>query len=159
RASAAHRSSHTDWKGLSLPSLSGLKAIVSAQDFTRVWVDTPRWLLLATLVFAPWAYGSTQPWAIQTLKVLLGLVGVLWLAECLARRRCPRVPIVLALFTGLLLLQGWGMAVNAHHYLDPQSGGLLPKTAWLPSAPGAADSALSLSTMQLLTGLLAALLL
>src|SRR4029453_8011725 len=88
RASVAHRSSHTDWKSF-LPSIdawTGLGSNLTAQGFIRAWVDFPRWLLLATLVFAPWAYGSTQLWAIQTLKVLLGLICLLWVVECVARR-------------------------------------------------------------------------
>src|SRR6188474_2669721 len=86
----------------------------AAIDLRRVLVDAPRWLLLGALVFAPWAYGATRPWAREWLAGLLIAACGMWIVECLCRRRRPNVPWLAALAVIILLLQGWFMAWNAH---------------------------------------------
>src|SRR5438445_9972033 len=94
-------------------------------------ISAPRWLLLAALVFAPWAYGCTRPWAVNVLNVLLGAVIVLWLAGCVIRRTSPKLhPIVLAV-SGLLLMQAWWMVFNAKFDYDTAALQYLPLTPWL----------------------------
>ncbi len=124
----------------------------------RILVEAPRWLLLATLAFAPWAYGSTRPWAIRILSILLGLTCVLWIVECLARRRWPQVPAPPAIAAGVLLLQGWWMAINSHSFFDTQLMTLFPTEPLVHGLPGSADGPLSLVAMLLFTGLLGVLL-
>ena len=55
-------------------------------------IDAPRWLLLAVLVLAPWAYGGTEPWSITAINWTTGAAIGLWLATCLLRQRMPDVP-------------------------------------------------------------------
>src|SRR5216110_3167619 len=81
--------------------------------------DAPRWLLLAALVYAPWAYGCTRAWAGNTLAVVLGIVVLLWLVDCMARRHWPAIPGLLLLAVFGLLAQGWWMALNAKSSFDP----------------------------------------
>lgn len=124
----------------------------------RVLVEAPRWLLLSALVFAPWAYGATRPWAIQSLNILLGVVCLLWLVGSAARRRWPDVPLLPALLAVALMAYGWGMALNAHHRLEPASWSLQPVSQWLPGAPGSADGATSIAAMFTCTAMLGTLL-
>ena len=39
----------------------------------RWLINAPRWLLLGTLVYAPWAYGTTPLWAVDILNILLAI--------------------------------------------------------------------------------------
>src|SRR5271163_3655877 len=83
----------------------------------RAVIDTPRWLLLAALVYAPWAYGCTPAWTIRFLEILLAVITGLWLAGCALRRAKPRVHPVMLGCAALILIQGWWMAFNPH-YMD-----------------------------------------
>ena len=70
------------------------------------WIsDAPRWLMLAALVCAPWAYGSTRPWTITVLNWLLSGVVALWILNHLLRQRLPRIQSVMAAAIGGLVLQ------------------------------------------------------
>lgn len=131
-------------------------AIVSAM--MRVLVNAPRWLLVVSLVFAPWAYGSTRFWAVHVLDVLLGGVVALWLGECLARRRVPRVPAALLLAVVGLLVQGWWMVFNAHSTYNFETGEFVPRSSFSSALAGSVEAALSLETMLSYTGLLGVLL-
>jgi len=51
----------------------------------RPLIEAPRWLLLATIVYAPWAYGCTEDWAITHLNIAMGAITGLWLVG--SRRR------------------------------------------------------------------------
>jgi len=119
----------------------------------RIVVETPRWLFLAALVCAPWAYGSTPAWAVERLEMLLGLILALWLAGCFVRRLKPAIPPALLACTAALLVAGWWMALNPHfgdtgHYL------FTPRRSWLPWAPGSVDGPTSLKAMLRITCLL-----
>jgi hypothetical protein len=83
-------------------------------------------VLVCALVFAPWAYGATRDWAVTVLNGLLGLVGLLWVADRCLRRRWPHVPRILVGLSAAVLLFGWGMALNAHYRLDPALWQLRP---------------------------------
>ena len=110
-------------------------------------VNAPRWLFLAALVFAPWAYGSTRPWAMQILEGILGVVIVLWLAGCTARRKLPLVPWPLALSALFLLLQGWWLIINVQAVYDYDLAQFTPVKQLLPFAPGAVDRLAAIPTM------------
>jgi O-antigen ligase len=121
---------------------------------TARWLaHPPRWLLLLALVFAPWAYGSTRVWTVLALSLILFLLLVLWLAECLARRRRPHLSPWAVGAAGCLLVQGWWMTFNAHGQFQPDFGVVLPVPAWSRSAPGSVAGSFSLYAMILLTGL------
>src|SRR4051812_47428640 len=124
----------------------------------RVLVEAPRWLLLGALLFAPWAYGATRPWAIRLLSIQLVLITSLWLLECLLRKRKPPFSTpALAAALGLLA-QGWWMVINAKSIFDPQLMALFPTKPLVEALPGSADGLLSSVTILLITGLLGALL-
>ena len=119
----------------------------------RLLAELPRWLFLAALVFAPWAYGSTPPWAIECLEWLLGLVLALWLADCAIRRLKPRIHPALLTCSLLLLVWGWGMALNAHFRVAGNDY-FTPVRAPAPWAPGSVDGAASAWMMLRVTCLL-----
>jgi O-antigen ligase len=124
----------------------------------RVLVEAPRWLLLAALLFAPWAYGATRPWGIRLLSIQLVLITSLWLLECLLRRRRPSLPKPAFLAALGLLAEGWWMVMNAKSIFDPQLMALFPTKPLVESLPGSADGLLSSVTILLTTGLLGVLL-
>lgn len=119
---------------------------------TSFLVHAPRWLLLISLVFAPWAYGSTRPWTIQILSILLAAVGGLWMLECAVSRRRPQVPRVAALAAVVLLIQGWWMTLNARLYFVASNETFLPRPSL--AAPGSVDAEASFVMMFLVTGLI-----
>ena len=124
----------------------------------RVLVEAPRWLLLAALVFAPWAYGATRPWGMRLLSIGLVLITGVWLLECLLRRKKPAFSWLPLLAAVGLATQGWWMVANAKSIFDPQLMILFPTTPLTESLPGSADGLLSSVAMLLHTGLLGALL-
>ncbi len=124
----------------------------------RWLVDAPRWLLVAGLVFAPWAYGCTGAVATLTLNAILGLVCLFWIGECAVRRRRPALPPVLLGAVALLLTQGWWMTLNAQFYYDYQWHMLMPREAISQRLAGSAERGLSLGAMLNLTSLAGAML-
>ena len=58
-----------------------------------VLVELPRWLLLAVIVYAPWAFGCTRWWAKTLLIQSLLAITLLWLCSLFLRRRWPRVTV------------------------------------------------------------------
>jgi hypothetical protein len=124
----------------------------------RSLIDAPRWLLLVTLVYAPWAYGCNTPRTVHFLTILTGLSVGSWLLGCLVSRVPPRVPKVAAWTVVGLLVMGWWMAWNAHYRYNPQSHQFLPADPPFAFAPGGFDSAASFAVMEPLTGILGALL-
>lgn len=82
-------------------------------------------LLLAMVGFAPWLFGTTEPWSILLMNILGWTVGALLVAKLVIRRlhrfsppawsqRHPRLLVVpLAILTGLILLFSLIAALNA----------------------------------------------
>ena len=120
----------------------------------RFLTDAPRWLLLLSLLYAPWAFGCTRPWTIDLLNALLGTAVALWLVDCAVRRVRPRVHPVCAGCALLLALAGWWMCGNAHWLYDPEYFRFVPVEPWWKSAPGTVDRAVSLAMMVRISALL-----
>ncbi|HXU75880.1 MAG TPA: hypothetical protein VN794_04885, partial [Methylomirabilota bacterium] len=116
-------------------------------------IQTPRWLLLAAIVFAPWAFGSTRDWASTSLAVLLCLLTALWLAACGIQRRWPEVPRVAAAAVLALLAIGWWMAANSSGTFDSLSLQLTHARSFAPGGPGSVDGPASFKAMLLTSGL------
>ncbi len=131
-------------------------------------------LLCASLFYAPWDFGATSVTAIRNLNWGLGTVFLLWvLSLLLGGRRTRETPVatrdsvpgykaavlrfpssVLLLLSFLLLLLGWGMALNAHAIADIDYEVFLPLTSPMPKVPGTVDYALSIAFMVRTTALL-----
>jgi hypothetical protein len=117
-----------------------------------------RWILLAALIFAPWAYGCTSADEIAMLNGILGTALVLWLASLflgvLSRRNrisdpshggiTPRVLVIIA---SAVLVLGWAMALNARSIYDSDFFLFISRRNILPSAPGSVDAAISTAWM------------
>jgi len=113
-------------------------------------------LILAALIYAPLALGSIPPPLLLVLEGLLALATLFWAADALLHRTRPRVPLLLCVCCGWLLLQGWGMAWNAHSAYTVL-GTILPVLSPLPGAPGAIERTLAIHAMLSLTAILATL--
>ncbi len=114
----------------------------------RILRDIARWGLLIALFFAPWAFGSTRPWAIEWLcEGLAALLACRVLALFFPGGRYRHTPIWLGGAILVILVLGWFMTWNAVAIADPSFAMLAPLQAPLPSLPGAADGALALSWM------------
>lgn len=109
----------------------------------RFIANTPRWLLLAALVYAPWAYGATRPWAISGLNYLLGASIVTWLFASIAARQWPRVHSVLFVTGALLAGYAWFMVWNAKFEYLHLTAEFVPLDPLLPWAPGSLHRSLS----------------
>jgi O-antigen ligase len=111
------------------------------------------WIILASLVYAPWALGCRPIWAIQGLLAIVLLAAVFWLPSRIGRpirgwhRWCALA----------LLAQGWWMIFNAHGDYQP-SGDITPVQSWWPSAPGAVDAGVCRVMMCQITAVLIAFL-
>src|SRR3954471_78263 len=93
-----------------------------------------RWLFLAALVYAPWAYGCTIPWTLRGLNWILaaalGAQSASYLSSAIGGRRRrldnrdattnspTTVAWALILPSAVLLLLGWWMAFNARWIYD-----------------------------------------
>ncbi len=124
----------------------------------RSLIEAPRWLLLVTLVYAPWAYGCTSPRAISLLSILVALAIGTWLLGCLVRRVSPRVSRIALVAVLLLLCLGWWMACNAHYRYDLQRVQFTPVPSLFAFAPGGFDRAASLAAMTPISGILGVML-
>jgi hypothetical protein len=130
--------------------------------FSR-WVhDAAGWLLVVALFYSPWDYGGTGATSIRILNGILGAMFGAWMLSALmkaegGRRKAEGSSFWSWTFLGLsalLLVMGWGMALNAHAIADADYLVVLPLTSPLPGAPGSADYALSIAWMRRATALL-----
>lgn len=115
-----------------------------------------RWLLLACLVAAPWAYGSTRPVPREWLGRALVVVTIFFVLGLLLSRRGPRIPVMPCIASILLLAQGWIMTLNPVRYFDGMQQIFYDRLQRIEWLPGTVDRATSWSQMMLMTGLLGA---
>jgi hypothetical protein len=108
------------------------------------------------LVFAPWDYGSTRPGGkfilTASLLVLLGL----FLLSFLFKPRLPKLNLLSAILTGLLLLQGWIMVLNPKQLFEAANFAYVNLRGAIPWLPGVVDRASAESQLLLVTGLIGA---
>jgi hypothetical protein len=115
--------------------------------------ELPGWWLLALLVLAPWAYGTTFP---QTRDLLAGaLIALicLYAMSLLIQRRLPRLHRLAFLFTVIILVQGWVMTLNPKMVYDAAVQYFHFVRTPVPWLPGTVDQETSLHQMWLITGL------
>ena len=99
-------------------------------------------LLLAGIVFAPWAFGTTQPWSILTLNINGWCLGALWLWRRRRERQEGTLPTepwpVVGLRWITLAFLGYEFLalVNAQAVYDPGSLAFSPRwhVPWLPAS-------------------------
>lgn len=112
-------------------------------------------LLYLMLVFSPWAFGTTQPWAIWIMNGAGYGLGLLWLLKRILRWTTGYRParwgqedrswitVTLALLTGLILLWSLTSAVNARAWFLPDEMRFEYRdgfVAWLPHSYDAPSS-------------------
>ncbi|MEP6809375.1 MAG: O-antigen ligase family protein [Chthoniobacterales bacterium] len=127
------------------------------------------WMLCGALVYAPWNYGSVSEPGVVALNALLGAVLILWSVAAglrLAQRGRNHAeirnshsaicifPLALLVPTGLLLLLGWGMVLNAKAIYDSDFYLFVPLTRGFPRLVGSIDQAVSAAMMVRVTLLL-----
>jgi hypothetical protein len=117
-----------------------------------------RWILLAALIFAPWAYGCTSADEIAVLNGILGTALSLWLASRLLSALgrdigtsrpdySGNVPRGLVIIASAVLVLGWAMTLNARSIYDSDFFIFVSRRNILPSAPGSVDAAISAAWM------------
>jgi hypothetical protein len=102
-------------------------------------VALPRWLLLAVIVYAPWAYGCTRWWTKTLLAQVLVAMAVLWLCSLGLRRRLPRGPVSAAIIALCLLGLGWFSVFNSLASYDELSQVFSPVPQDVPGWFGSWD--------------------
>src|SRR2546427_5330931 len=105
--------------------------------------DAARWIFLAALIYAPWAYGGTTSTSIQIINWLLLLAFILWIVELLVRWRRPRFPRLLLFLTCALITIGGWMALNAISIYDSDFYVFVPLRNFAPYLTGSVDYAIS----------------
>ena len=121
-----------------------------------VFIELPRWLLLALVVYAPWAYGCTRLWTKTLLVQGLFAVLVLWLCSLFLRRRLPRVTAPAGAFALSLLGLGWFSVFNSLASYDELLQVFSPVPQAFPGWLGSWDAAFSMRAMLLVTGMMGA---
>src|SRR5438034_7242024 len=108
---------------------------------------TARWIFLAALVYAPWAYGGTTSASIQIINWLLLAAFILWIIELVVRGRSPARPRILLFLTCALIAIGGWMALNAKSIYDSDFYTFVPLRNFAPHLTGSVDYAISAAWM------------
>lgn len=133
---------------------SYIVGVLLPEGARQALIDAPRWLFLAILVYAPWAYGCTTPFTIDLLEFFLYAASLLWFTGLAFRTDRPAIPPFTILCAAILLWQGWWMAANAQFYHNPNSHEFFRVPSFVPWAPGAVDGQVAFAMMMRVTGLL-----
>ena len=113
------------------------KGVVSRPGFP--FQATARGFLLAILVYAPWAYGSTRLWTMELLHEAAAACLVLHLIGLALEGRAPRWPALPVACLAILLAETAWMAFNAQSYYDQGFWEFVPLTQPFPGLPGSCD--------------------
>jgi len=102
-----------------------------------------RWVFLAALIYAPWAYGATTSTSIQITNWILLAALVFWVVELLVSRRTPRFPqLLFFLVVALVCVGGW-MVFNAKSIYDPNVFVFVPLRNFASPLAGSVDYTIS----------------
>jgi O-antigen ligase len=115
--------------------------------------ELPRWLLLAIIVYAPWAYGCTRWWTKTLLVQSLVAITLLWVFSLFLRKRWPRVTMPAGIIAFSLLGLGWSSVFNAFATYDELTQIFSPLSQALPWWLGSWDAAFATRAMLLVTAL------
>lgn len=116
-------------------------------DISGIFRSAARWIFLAALVYAPWAYGGTTATSIETINWLLFAVFVLWIIELIVSRRRPAFQLILLFLTGGLIGIGAWMVANSKSIYDSDFQVFMPLERLAPGLPGSVDYAISFAWM------------
>jgi O-Antigen ligase len=106
-----------------------------------------RWVFLAAMVYAPWAYGATTSATINITNWVLLVALVLWGAELLTGGRRPDLPPFLLILVGALVCVGGWMALNAKSIYDSEFSLFVSLRNFAPFLTGSVDYANSAAWM------------
>src|SRR2546430_14109585 len=95
-----------------------------------------RWIFLAALVYAPWAYGGTTSASIQIINWLLLVAFIFWIIELVVSGRSPARPRLLVFLTCALIGIGGWMGFNPKSNSDSDFYRLLPLPNFAPPLTG-----------------------
>src|SRR6266705_4234209 len=112
-----------------------------------IFRESARWIFLATLAYAPWAYGGTTVGSIETMNYLLVALLGLWIVDLLINRRKPQFPRALVVLIIALLAIGSWMVFNASAICDSVFATFAPLPKPAPRLPGSVDYAVSAAWM------------
>src|SRR5437667_2422998 len=106
-----------------------------------------RWIFLAALVYAPWAYGGTTSASIQIINWLLLVAFIFWIIALVVSGRSPARPRLLVFLTCALIGIGGWMAFNAKSIYDSDFYTFVPLRNFAPHLTGSVDYAISAAWM------------
>jgi hypothetical protein len=133
---------------------------LKSPDFRKFGIaaffDASRWIFLAALIYAPWAYGGTTDSSITGINWLVSFAVALWLLEMAVTRRKPNLSFGLTVPCAVILILGWFAACNPSSVYDSEIEIFAPMREYFSAAPSSADAALSVTAMVRTTLLLAA---
>lgn len=116
-----------------------------------ILVEAGRWLILLALIFSPWWYGGVILSAQYILAYFCFIAAAfVYLGRFMQKERFPQIPFIPFLILLFLLLEGWGMTLNAAFALDTNTYHLFPLAQKL-RGPGSFDRAASLHSMFMLS--------
>jgi len=128
-----------------------------AQQPGSAWIAAAGCLLIAALIFAPWAFGSRPPIPSAILAGLTALSFLSWGYGLWSENRLPKVPVVCGICLVLLLGMMCVSLANPQSTYDPISDRFVPAPRYRPYLPSTVDVANSLPAVLCLSGLLLAL--
>jgi hypothetical protein len=106
-----------------------------------------RWIFLAALAYAPWAYGATTSESIEITNWILLAALVLWAVELIVSRRMPRCPWLLFFLVLALVCVGAWMVFNSHSIYDPSFRVFVPLRNFARPLAGSVDYMISAAWM------------
>ena len=109
--------------------------------------DAARWIFVAALIYAPWAYGGTTSTSIQIINWLLLAAFILWIIELVVSRRRPMFPRLLLFLTCALIAIGGWMTLNAISIYDPDFYVFVSLRNFTSHLTGSVDYAISAAWM------------
>ncbi len=114
-------------------------------DIMPLLRDAARWIFLAALIYAPWAYGGTTSAGIQIINWLLLAAFILWIIELVVSGRSPALPRLLLFLTVALIGIGGWMALDAISIYDSDFHTFIPLQNFAPHLTGSVDYAISVA--------------